>query len=205
MPRIDAHKYWIKSAGRAGSNLVREYIQHSARALSFTTKGGDLDTIRQQANQAELIGRNSVVHDHTDWIPFPTHQWHLVIVRRRNTWAQAVSWIIANTTREYFEYSSKKFTPFHLEWSHLENVRNNLLELNRTHDEQKAQLTWRTTHIVYFEDFVNTPLHLDSVLQSTKQQPAETMLESRKSPHTPGKLFVNWQEIQTRLQEQCQD
>lgn len=202
------NQYWIKSAGRAGSNIVWEYLQHATRALPLHTRSHTLQEIRILANNQALIEGNTVVHDHTDAVPYPEHKWHLVRVQRRNTWAQALSWAIAKRTQEYWHYNDSAPEPFHLEWSTVENLHNYILQTNSLHSAQ-AELKWASVHLLYYEDIVQDYTAIDTVLAGPKQQPAENMIESRKSPRTPGSTLVNWQEIESHIRKQlntaCQD
>ena len=200
--KTTASKYIVMSAGRCASNLVCEYLARVLEGNSqrMATKSTDHTTIRHTAADNLILNRSTIVHDHELWTPVPQSSWRLILVTRDNTWAQALSWAIANRSQEFHVYTHQ-LEPFHLEWEELQRIHNWILQKN-ANMEKLATSTWKSVTRLRTEHFL---ADIDGMRQripgfyNSREFTDTASLHSQQSPYAPGNVILNWWEIEQQI------
>jgi hypothetical protein len=138
----------IKTAGRTGSHVIAwqeverlgiDYLHHN-----------DVDGT---PDQLYTLQGPCVVHDHTKYVPSDSSEWDLIVSLRRDVYAQAASWCIANATNN-FGHAPAADGEFILDPERFIISLKNFKVVNYYWHLLAKFYNWHSVRVVYWEDLL---------------------------------------------------
>jgi hypothetical protein len=176
--------YVIFTTGRTGSQLIRFNLSTHFQ----------LPSLEYQHNNIEIT-QSTVIHNHNPlWVPPDNSFCTAIISRRRNLFESIISALVAEKTKEFFQYTNRTISPFYVEpldFTHryfFEKTYYEIINYNRFDKVVE----------VYYEDMMSDKKHLFSLVGVDK----EILLDlTTKSPYNNRQLISNIDELDVLFKE----
>lgn len=213
------NKFLVKTSARTGSHLLYSYLMSTGLTGYHTDfqmyegHRGRLDKhnrpLLTNGTYLNYQNDNVVIHDHTNWLPSDTENWHIIYTKRLDTIKQTISFLWAEHTSEYvaagvanknYSYTNKIYEPIELD---LETTLQRHTFRTRTweRDLEKTFLqgNWKKADILYLETFLKkTPQTVAAYLGIPQ---IDFSWDSQKNPRDVEKYIINYSEVYNFLEQ----
>lgn len=135
-----------------------------------------------------------LAHDHGFEPPGYTIETHCISVERKQTWRQAVSWLIMRKHRDPLSLRSIDVEPFEIPMQKLQQTIDWIHQVNRKHHYRAKRYQMKFS-VVYFEDIISS----DTLPYIGLDQRFAKKSES-KSSYRPEDLILNWKDLENEFQ-----
>jgi len=211
------NKFLIKSSARTGSHLLYFYLVSTGMTGYHTdwqiydNRRGRLDKhnrpLLTNGTYLNYQNDNVVIHDHTNWLPSDTENWHIIYTKRLDTikqtislkWAEHISEFVENNSLKH-SYTNKTYEPIELD---LEATLHHYIwhtgTWDRNLDKVFLQGNWKKADILYLETFLKkTPETVAAYLGIPQ---IDFSWDSQKNPRDVEKYIINYSEVYDFLEQ----